>query len=138
MVEKVTYCGLYCGACPSYQKCTCLGCRLEDKKQNRKSKWACKIRKCCIEKKHVQFCGECDEFPCGVILKKLIESHPDNPRFNYRHKIPENLNQIKKEGLEKWAEIQKVLWSCPDCRKPIIFYHNKCSGCGKECDPQAI
>jgi len=35
MCEKISYCGLYCGACPSYQKKTCLGCRSNNKKQNR-------------------------------------------------------------------------------------------------------
>ncbi|MHA1491694.1 MAG: hypothetical protein ACTSRI_18815 [Promethearchaeota archaeon] len=56
MNEEISYCGLYCGACPSYQKKTCLGCRSNNKKQSRKSKWSCKIRKCCIELKNVLYC----------------------------------------------------------------------------------
>ena len=137
MVEKISYCGLYCGACPSYQKATCLGCRSEDKKQSRKSKWGCKIRNCCFKERNVEYCGQCNDFPCNIISNKLINSHPHDPRFNYRHKIPENILKINKLGLERWFVEQEELWTCSDCGQPVIFYYNKCSGCGKTMDPQA-
>ena len=137
MSEKISNCGLYCGACPSYQKKTCLGCRSNNKNQNRKSKWSCKIRKCCIELKKIQYCGECDDFPCKEIKRKLIDSHPGDPRFNYRHKIPDNMEEITKLNLEKWSKEQEILWTCQNCGQPLMFYYNQCSSCGKETDPQA-
>lgn len=135
MSEKISYCGIYCGACPSYLK-SCLGCRSNNKNQTRKSKWSCKIRKCCIELKNLKYCGECDDFPCKELKRKLIDSHPSDPRFNYRHKIPDNVEEITKLSFEKWSKEQEILWTCKICGQPIFFYYNKCSGCGKETDPQ--
>ncbi|MHA1491737.1 MAG: hypothetical protein ACTSRI_19040 [Promethearchaeota archaeon] len=40
-------------------------------------------------------------------------------------------------GLEKWSKMQGILWACPDCGGPLMFYYNQCSICGKETDPQA-
>jgi len=130
--EKVSYCCLYCGACPSFQKGTCLGCRSEDKSQSRKSKWSCKIRTCCIDIKIVEHCGQCEEFRCNEINRKLINSHENDPKFEYRHKIPQNVVALNKLGIKKWAQAQARLWSCGGCGNPIVFYYNKCSICGKE------
>ncbi len=52
--------------------------------------WAdCPIRKCSIQK-GFRFCHECSEFPCPVLKK-------------YPSRI-EELDEIKKMGLEKWIE----------------------------------
>ena len=51
----VSYCGLYCGACPSYKKGKCPGCA-----ENEKASW-CKVRSCNIEK-GVTSCAVCDEY----------------------------------------------------------------------------
>jgi len=48
----VAYCGLYCGACRSYLKGSCPGCR-----DNVKATW-CKVRTCCIEN-NLQSCADC-------------------------------------------------------------------------------
>jgi hypothetical protein len=53
--ELVSYCGLYCGACPSYKKAKCPGCAA-----NEKASW-CKVRSCNI-KKGITSCAECDEY----------------------------------------------------------------------------
>lgn len=53
--ELVSYCGLYCGTCPSYKKAKCPGCV-----RNEKAAW-CKVRSCNIEK-GITSCAECDEF----------------------------------------------------------------------------
>ena len=48
----IAFCGLYCGACRSYLKGKCPGC-----KDNVKASW-CKIRQCCMENK-LQSCADC-------------------------------------------------------------------------------
>lgn len=53
--KLVARCGLYCGACRSYQKGRCPGCR-----ENEKATW-CKIRSCCAERK-IETCAGCSEF----------------------------------------------------------------------------
>jgi hypothetical protein len=54
-VTLVSYCGLYCGACPSYKKGRCPGCAGNDK-----AAW-CKVRSCNIQK-CLTSCADCDEF----------------------------------------------------------------------------
>ena len=137
MSRLITYCGLYCGACPSFQKGTCLGSRSEDKKQNRKSKWGCKIRICCLEKE-IEHCGQCRDFPCLTINKRLINSHKGDPRFNYRHQIPNNFNRILEIGMNEWSKEQAILWQCPECGSSLRFYNYDCSKCGNKFDPQSI
>ena len=124
-------CGVYCGACPSFNK-SCLGCQSEIKNQKRASKWGCKIRKCCLEEKKLDFCGNCLEFPCVNINKKLINSHPGDSKFKYRHEIPTNLAKLKELGCEDYLEYQKSRWSCPTCGGVVYFYHYICSKCGLE------
>lgn len=50
--DLIAFCGLYCGACPSYLKGKCPGC-----KDNIKASW-CKIRQCCNEN-NLQSCADC-------------------------------------------------------------------------------
>ncbi|MEO0089470.1 MAG: DUF3795 domain-containing protein [candidate division WOR-3 bacterium] len=50
----------------------------------------CPVRKCC-EKKELEFCYECQEFPCQYYKKKP---------FKNKVKV---LKEIKKMGIEKWV-----------------------------------
>lgn len=129
--NELAPCGIFCPACPSYNK-SCLGCPSEDKKQNRKSKWSCKIRKCCYEGMKVDYCGYCKSFPCGIIDKKLIKSHKGDTKFKYRHEIPENMKKLKQLGVEEYIKRKKQEYSCPDCGGIFYFYYNICSQCGKD------
>lgn len=52
--NMIAFCGLYCGACKSYLKGRCPGC-----KDNVKASW-CKIRQCCLEN-HLLSCADCKE-----------------------------------------------------------------------------
>ena len=92
--NELAPCGVYCGACPSFNK-TCLGCASEDKTQDRCSKWGCKIRNCCYNLKRLDYCVNCEQFPCKIFDKKLRSTHQDDPRFTYRYELPELLNKFK-------------------------------------------
>lgn len=127
-------CGVFCGACPSYKK-SCLGCGSEELNQRRKSKWRCKIRKCCFEDKSLNFCNDCDEFPCNLI-EKLKNSHSDDSRFNYRHEIYDNLEKIKEIGVKNWIKNQKNRFRCPKCNGRISWYRYKCNECGFAYSPK--
>jgi len=124
-------CGVWCGACPSYQK-TCRGCASNDHDQGRRSKWGCKIRVCCYEKEKLNYCMECPQFPCMIHNKKLTQTHQEDPRFRYRHEIPQNFRMLEKLGAEKYIEYQRKKFSCPDCGGLVYWYHYTCSECGKE------
>lgn len=129
--NELAPCGVFCGACPSFNK-TCLGCASESKKQKRTSKWNCRIRKCCYEEKETDFCGYCVQFPCDEVNKKLIDSHPGETKFKYRHEIPENITKLKELGLGDYLEYQRRRWSCPSCGGRVVFYEYTCVECGKE------
>ncbi|MBD3214596.1 MAG: DUF3795 domain-containing protein [Candidatus Lokiarchaeota archaeon] len=135
-IELLSYCGLFCGACPSYHRETCLGCRSEDRNQKRTSKWNCDIRECCVNEKEVLYCGKCSEFPCKRISRKLIDSHPNDLRFYYRHEIPENMDDLNSIGISKWITKQRAKWSCDKCGGTICFYEYMCKKCGKKVNPQ--
>jgi hypothetical protein len=49
----IAYCGLYCGACGSYLKGKCPGC-----KENSKASW-CKVRQCGMEN-NFKSCADCN------------------------------------------------------------------------------
>ena len=127
--EAVSYCGIYCAACPSVHRGSCYGCRSGDKSQKRTSKWNCTIRNCCINEKKVEYCGECPEYPCQTILK-LINSHKDKPRMHYRHEIPDNMKELNKMGIDEWAAGQEERWKCPNCGDLVIWYNYECVSCG--------
>ncbi len=132
--NELAPCGVFCGACPSYKK-TCLGCASEIKSQNRTSKWwGCKVRSCCYGTQKKNYCVECDDFPCMKLKRELIDSHPGETKFKYRHEIPEVSIKLRGMEVEDYLEFQKERWSCPFCGGIIHFYKYKCSKCGKEVD----
>ncbi len=61
-------CGVYCKACPSLN-ISCNGCGSEKQKQKRKSKYTCKIRTCCFEKKNLVFVMNVKNFHAKNIPK---------------------------------------------------------------------
>jgi len=124
-------CGVFCGACPSFGK-SCEGCPTEDTKQKRKSKWTCKIRNCCYFTQDIDFCFKCSEFPCKELKRKLINSHPEDPRFQYRHEILKNFEKLSELGIKDYLEYQDKKWECPSCKGRVHWYYYRCSQCNKE------
>lgn len=129
--NKLAPCGVYCGACPSFNK-SCKGCSSEDTHQNRKSKWGCKIRNCCYYEKKLDYCAYCDQFPCQIFDNKLRSTHQNDPRFTYRYEIPKLVTRLKSMSVEAYLEFQKQRWTCDVCGGTIQFYVYKCKSCRKE------
>ncbi|MBE5960958.1 MAG: DUF3795 domain-containing protein [Lachnospiraceae bacterium] len=61
--ELIGRCGFFCGSCPTYISGQCSGCMKEHNTSD------CYTRDCTIKKK-LNYCGECSQFPCDVILTK--------------------------------------------------------------------
>ena len=80
----------------------------------------------------LSFCVECEEFPCRMVNKKLINSHPDDMRFKYRHEVSENIKKIIDLGVNDYVKYQTERWTCPACGGRVVFYKNKCVECGKD------
>jgi len=137
--ELIAYCGLYCGACSfkvafdendrshienmpeKYDKYRnlplefCPGCRLE----NQCGK--CDIKDC-AEHKGVQYCSQCNEFPC----QKLEDFNNDG--IPHHSESISNLQQIKQMGPENWIALQKEKWTC-ECGTKYSWYQKVCHNC---------
>ncbi len=125
-------CGIYCGMCRAFLvkkkdqleqrgfKQGCDGCRVRFKK-------CAFIRRDCkpLLKKEIDFCHECDKFPCQN-LKKLDEEYRERWSVN----LVENLKRIKEIGADKWLVEQKELYTCPECGGEICLHDTECYDCG--------
>jgi hypothetical protein len=94
-------CGLDCGLCPRYYSegtSRCPGCAGPDFFNKHPS---CSYITCCVKKKGLEVCAQCDEFPCSKFAswrdKLMIEDS-----FVTHQKIKPNLDFIKAHGLEKF------------------------------------
>ena len=65
----IGYCGVDCAACDDLTSGKCPGCR--------KTEWPaddpCPPAGCCARRK-IPFCGDCGEFPCGMMRDFYEES----------------------------------------------------------------
>ncbi len=135
------YCGLYCGNCEVFraweegdveflkkeaeedripvEEVRCEGCRSEVVMY-----WCrrCDIKRCASER-GVDFCHECPEFPCPLILRFRMSRPHHEPVF-------ENMKAIEGEGIDKWLQDQDRRWRCMSCGRRVTFYDTLCRACG--------
>lgn len=123
-------CGMNCSLCVAYQfgdldlnkqgfnKKYCAGCVPSKKK--------CYMKAGCdsLGKGKARFCFECDQFPCQK-LKSLDKRY----RTKYHMSMIENLESIKKNGIEKFLQDQKSKWTCPECGGLICCHNGLCLNC---------
>ena len=96
--ELVAYCGLYCGACRSYLKGKCPGCR-----KNEKASW-CKVRTCCTDK-NISSCASCDSFDNLNDCKKFNNIFAKFFELVFRSDRIACIRQIRAQGLDIHAKI---------------------------------
>ncbi len=97
----------------------CPGCRIRDKN--------CAFLKAECEKlseKRVEYCFECDDFPCDD-LEKLDEGY----RGKYGMSMIENLQFIKENGIEAFLGQQEENYRCPECGGTVCVHTGICYGC---------
>jgi len=90
-------------------------------------------KNCTFMKKHcdllgkglVQFCYECEKFPCSR-LKDLDKRY----RTKYHMSMIENLEFIKEHGMERFLEKEEAKWRCPECGEVICCHNGLCLNCG--------
>lgn len=136
-----SYCGLYCGACPilvANQKgavdelakkiemdaadLVCAGCKSGARKAPRAD---CEFVLCALGK-GVEFCVDCDEYPCG----RLTDFRDD--KWAHHSAVTRNLDRLKEVGLAAWLAEQDARWTCPACGARFDWYDEKCPDCGAE------
>ncbi len=111
-------CGLFCGACGATDCDGCLSDNIDD--------WVkhCKFRKCSRERR-LDFCCHCIEYPCKELNDFMTDKWP------HHWTMKPNLEYIRDNGVEKWIEEQKRVWSCSSCGAEICWYQKRCR-CGKQ------
>ena len=100
-------CGLDCGLCPRYYttgSSRCPGCCGPDFFNKHPS---CSFITCCVKKKNLEVCAECNEFPCSKFEGWTEGGEEVYDSFLTHRKAMPNLNFIKEHGLEQFARQQK-------------------------------
>ena len=98
-------CGLDCGLCPRYytegsSRCPgCCGPGFFDKHPG------CGHITCCVKKKNLEVCAECDDFSCSKFDSWFGNEAYDS--FITHKKAESNFYLIKKHGVEKFIEQQR-------------------------------
>jgi hypothetical protein len=99
-------CGLDCGLCPRYYtvgSSRCPGCCGPNFFNKHPS---CTYITCCIKKKNLEACAQCEEFPCSKFESWLVGGGGDDSFLTHK-KAHHNLNFIKNQGIEKFIERQR-------------------------------
>jgi hypothetical protein len=126
-VKMIAPCGMNCEICLGSfrEKNPCPGCRSMDNKPGYCRK--CIIRNCLIlKKKKMKFCSDkCDKYPC-----KRLKGLDKRYKIKYGMSMIENLENIKKSGIKKFAENEDKRWKCPKCGKTLCVHRPQCLNCG--------
>ncbi len=96
--DLVGCCGIFCSLCTKYQSkapSRCIGCRI-----GKQHDW-CSIYRCCENKKGFFTCIECNEYPCERYARRKWGTD------YWSRKAIENLDEIKKSGLDSWLKDQR-------------------------------
>jgi hypothetical protein len=99
-------CGLYCGTCKYLEK-ECQGCGY----QKGKPFWTiqmnvefCPLYDCCVNKKQLEHCGLCTEFPCKTFNELRDPSLSEDEAEKSLITRQNELLRRKEIGTEKWLE----------------------------------
>ena len=95
-------CGLNCGLCPNFHlhtegKFQCPGCAGEGFSEQHPS---CGILSCC-QRKSIEFCYECDEFPC-----KKYDGWGDADSFITHKNIISDMEKAQRMGIDAYMAEQ--------------------------------
>jgi len=96
-------CGLYCGLCPRFQSkapSRCLSCHLGEQHSY------CSVYRCCVTKRGLFTCADCDEYPCERLLRVLGVEEGLDSFISHKPALP-NLERIREAGLETYLEEQQ-------------------------------
>lgn len=126
-------CGMDCGVCSAYlayanqiprkrgEVIHCEGCRA-------RGKHCAYLKGHCVRlaSGQVNFCFECPKYPCER-LKHLDERY----RKRYTMSLIENLELIKKAGVQALIENQQARYNCPTCGQLRSVHNQRCFACEK-------
>ena len=126
----IAACGMNCGLCIGFlrEKKPCGGCFKKDDENKPKVCRSCTIVNCeLLAETESGFCYDCKKYPC-TRLKSLDKRY----RTNYGMSMLDNLDFIKKNGMEKFLESEQNRWTCKKCNSGLSVHRNFCLNCKTE------
>jgi hypothetical protein len=138
--SKAAVCGLFCASCGLYigtvedprrlatiahalgqsvEDTRCEGCRSQVRTSYCKT---CKMYTC-AEKRGLDFCGQCPDYPCEEI-KQFQSILP------HRLELWQSQDRIKEVGWEQWYKEECAYYACPRCGTLNSAYDKACRKCG--------
>jgi|TergutMp193P3_1026864.scaffolds.fasta_scaffold252214_2 hypothetical protein len=109
--QLIAYCGIYCGACPSYTSGKCEGCRSKSAKSSVKYK-KCEVKPCCVENGFFT-CADCTIYASTKECKKynpLLLKIASRIEGSDRSKA---IEMIKEKGCAEFtAFMEERSWVC--------------------------
>jgi hypothetical protein len=97
-------CGIDCGLCPRFHTkgdSVCPGCDGPDFKEKHPS---CRFVTCCVTKKGLEVCSNCNEYPCS----RFDAERKGYDSFVTHKKVFANLDFIKSKGIDLFIDQQKI------------------------------
>ncbi len=118
-------CGINCGVCLAFLRTSsrCPGCRVDDPRKP-KTRTGCRIKTCAARRG--PFCIGCADFPCQR-LQHLDRRY----RTKYGMSMIDNLRRIEAVGVRRFAEEERVRWTCGACGATICVHKPSCLICGQ-------
>jgi len=124
--KLIAPCGINCGFCRAHlrDRNKCVGCRTEIGFKPNHCIY-CSIKNCeYLSNTASGFCYDCEKYPCTRI--KHIDKRY---RTRYNLSLIENLDQIKKSGLNKFVSAENKRWKCSKCGGSICIHTGNCIDC---------
>ena len=126
--ELIAPCGMNCQICIGFfgytmsgnkRKTKCIGCKLTGKSCAHLKKYCRKLTK-----DEIEYCYQCNDFPC-----KQLQKIDDKYRERFDMSMIENLEYIKKNGMEKFLQKQEDKYKCPKCGGVVCVHNSNCYSC---------
>ena len=126
--DLIAPCGMNCGICRVHLrvKNRCCGCRGVNLHKAHHCT-TCSIKNCSqLATTASGFCYDCPKYQCSRL--KLLDKRY---RQKYYMSMIENLDAIQLEGLDTFADTERIRWTCPSCGGIVCVHTGTCLNCMK-------